>query len=400
MDIALVIVVLLLAATVVTLVLRLSRDSVAVPVPEIKVDTTSLVTAVKEAVDAQVQSSARGALEHNAKQADALLGQRGETLKEETKNLLRPISEQMNQLKESVGQLQSSYEKEQGTVSQLRESLVEQISGLQGVTTALAGALKSPSARGAWGENQLKNIIELSGMNQHCDFNLQHTARGDQGVQRPDVTVRLPGDAYLVVDSKVPLAAYLRMQEASDAEGRDAALDEHVRAVKSHVKSLADKKYWDLFPNAPDFVVMFVPGESFLADAARHDAGLVEESMRMRVLLASPTALMALLLAASRGWQTNQLAENARAVEQEGRELHQRVGKVLSAMSKTGRSLESATKAYNEMVGSVESRVMPSMRRLAEFGISSEALPDVPAIDSSPRQMSSLELNSEDSENT
>ncbi|MBO66203.1 MAG: DNA recombination protein RmuC [Actinobacteria bacterium] len=360
--------------------------------PEARLDADSIVTAVKEAVDAQVNQAAQAALKTNNELAGQLIDERTRTLEEQTKNLLQPVAEQMNQLKTSVGELKSTYEKNKGSFESSSHNLVEQINELSTRTSALAGALKSPSARGAWGENQLRNIIDLAGMASFCDFSEQSTATGDDGALRPDLTVRLPNGAFLVVDSKVPLSAYLRMQELEDPVAREAELKGHVKAVQAHVKELSDKQYWALFDDAPDFVVMFVPGESFLADAVRAEAGLIDEAMRQRVIIASPMSLMALLLTIARGWQTTQLAENAKKVEEQGRELHRRVGTTLAAMAKTGRGLESATKAYNEMVGSVESRVLPTLRRFNELGVAGEELPSVKPVESATRNVTAREL--------
>ena len=361
---------------------------------EVRVDTEGLVAAVKEAVDARVGKAAQEALKSNTELANQLIDERSRTLEEQTKNLLQPVTEQMHQLKASVGDLKSTYEKNRGSVDSLNESLTQQINELTSHTGALAGALKSSSARGAWGENQLRNIIDLSGMASYCDFSEQTTAASDDGALRPDLTVRLPNGAFLVVDSKVPLASYLRMQEIDDSAAREAELKGHVKAMQKHVKALSDKRYWELFDDAPDFVVMFVPGESFLADALRAEPGLVDEAMRQRVVIASPMSLMALLLTIARGWQTTLLADNAKKVEEHGRELHRRVGTTLTAMAKTGRGLETATKAYNEMVGSVESRVLPTLRRFSELGVSGEELPEVKPVETSARDMTSRELES------
>lgn len=367
--------------------------------PEVRLDADSIVTAVKEAVDAQVNQAAQAALKTNNELAGQLIDERTRTLEEQTKNLLQPVAEQMNQLKTSVGELKSTYEKNKGSFESSSNNLVEQINELSTRTSALAGALKSPSARGAWGENQLRNIIDLAGMASFCDFSEQSTATGDDGALRPDLTVRLPNGAFLVVDSKVPLSAYLRMQELEDPVAREAELKGHVKAVQAHVKALSDKQYWALFDDAPDFVVMFVPGESFLADAVRAEAGLIDEAMRQRVIIASPMSLMALLLTIARGWQTTQLAENAKKVEEQGRELHRRVGTTLAAMAKTGRGLESATKAYNEMVGSVESRVLPTLRRFNELGVAGEELPSVKPVESATRNVTARELEGPVDEN-
>jgi DNA recombination protein RmuC len=372
--------------------LRVRTEEVDLPQPEARLDTEGLVTAVKEAVDAQVSKAAQSALKANNELAGQLIDERSRTLEEQTKNLLQPVTEQMDQLKTSVGDLKSSYEKNKGSFEALNENLMHQITELNTRTGALAGALKSPSARGAWGENQLRNIIDLSGMASFCDFSEQSSVSSNDGLLRPDLTVRLPNGAFLVVDSKVPLSAYLRMQELDDSVAREAELKSHVKAVQDHVKALADKRYWALFDDAPDFVVMFVPGESFLADALRAEPALLDEAMRQRVVIASPMSLMALLLTIARGWQTTQLAENAKKVEEHGRELHHRVGTTLTAMAKTGRGLESATKAYNEMVGSVESRVLPTLRRFSELGVSSDELPEVRPVESAARTITANEL--------
>ena len=372
--------------------LRVRTEEVDLPQPEARLDTEGLVTAVKEAVDAQVSKAAQSALKANNELAGQLIDERSRTLEEQTKNLLQPVTEQMDQLKTSVGDLKSSYEKNKGSFEALNENLMHQITELNTRTGALAGALKSPSARGAWGENQLRNIIDLSGMASFCDFSEQSAVSSNDGLLRPDLTVRLPNGAFLVVDSKVPLSAYLRMQELDDSVAREAELKSHVKAVQDHVKALADKRYWALFDDAPDFVVMFVPGESFLADALRAEPALVDEAMRQRVVIASPMSLMALLLTIARGWQTTQLAENAKKVEEHGRELHHRVGTTLTAMAKTARGLESATKAYNEMVGSVESRVLPTLRRFSELGVSSDELPEVRPVESAARTITANEL--------
>jgi len=394
MNVILVAVVALLALAVGYLIsqLRVRSEEVNTPQPEVRFDTEGLVTAVKEAVDAQVGKAAQSALKSNNELAGQLIDERSRTLEEQTKSLLQPVTEQMDQLKTSVGDLKSSYEKNKGSFEALNENLMHQITELNSRTGALAGALKSPSARGAWGENQLRNIIDLSGMASFCDFSEQSSVSSDDGVLRPDLTVRLPNGAFLVVDSKVPLSAYLRMQELDDSVAREAELKGHVRAVQDHVKALADKRYWALFDDAPDFVVMFVPGESFLADALRAEPSLVDEAMRQRVVIASPMSLMALLLTIARGWQTTQLAENAKKVEEHGRELHHRVGTTLTAMAKTGRGLESATKAYNEMVGSVESRVLPTLRRFSELGVSGDELPEVRPVEAAARAMTAKEL--------
>jgi DNA recombination protein RmuC len=219
----------------------------------------------------------------------------------------------------------------------------------------LAGALKSPAARGAWGENQLRNIIELAGMAPYCDFAEQSVTTGEGGRQRPDLTVNLPNGAFIVVDSKVPLSAYLEMQDVSDETERQRLFVEHGKAL-------------------------------------RIDAALAEDAMRSRVVVTSPMSLMALLLTVARGWQTRQIAENATKVQSEAAELYRRIDTVLESMAKTGRGLTTATDAYNKMIGSVEARLLPSMRRFREFGVPGDDLVDVPQLEHSVREIGAEEL--------
>jgi DNA recombination protein RmuC len=226
----------------------------------------------------------------------------------------------------------------------------------------------------------------------YCDFAEQSVASGEGGRQRPDLTVNLPNGAFIVVDSKVPLSAYLEMQDAANEAERQRLLVEHGKAMRAHVKALAEKRYWEQFPESPDFVVMFVPGESFLADALRVDASLAEDAMRSRVVVTSPMSLMALLLTVARGWQTRQIAENATKVQSEAAELYRRIDTVLESMAKTGRGLTTATDAYNKMIGSVEARLLPSMRRFREFGVPGDDLVDVPQLEHSVREIGAEEL--------
>jgi len=356
------------------------------------VDHTAIVAAVREAVDAQVRKTTSETLADTSRQAGEMLEQRGQLIAEQTKGLLDPFAAQLTQLKEAVGQMTTTFEGDKATVREMAEQLTGRINTLNATTTQLAGALKSPAARGAWGENQLRNIIELSGMAPYCDFAEQSVATGDSGRQRPDLTVNLPNGAFIVVDSKVPLSSYLEMQDASDESERQRLLVEHGKAMRAHVRALAERRYWEQFPESPDFVVMFVPGESFLADALRVDAALAEDAMRSRVVVTSPMSLMALLLTVARGWQTRQIAENATKVQTEAAELYRRIDTVLEAMAKTGRGLTTATDAYNKMVGSVEARLLPSMRRFREFGVPGDDLTEVPQLEHSVREIGAEEL--------
>jgi DNA recombination protein RmuC len=350
-------------------------------------DQTALIDAVKTAVDAQVGKATQQALENVNSQIDRTYQARTQTLATETKSLLDPVATQMNELRNAVTSLQSNYTNTVGVT----ETISKQIDTLNQTTTALQSALKSTSARGAWGEQQLRNVIELAGMLPYCDFFEQTTVTSNDRTQRPDAVIKLPNNGCVVIDSKTPLDSYLKAQETSDPTLRQQLLSEHAKALAGHAKVLADKKYWEQFNRSPEYVIMFIPGESFLADALRSDSSLLEVAMRSRVLIASPVNLLALLLAVAKGWQAFQIAEHAEKIAALGRELYERVDTVLESVEKTGRGLESAISAYNKMVGSIEGRMLATLRKFKDAGVTSSELTEISNIDSAPRQISAPE---------
>jgi DNA recombination protein RmuC len=350
-------------------------------------DQTALIEAVKTAVDAQVGKATQQALENVNSQIDRTYQARTQTLATETKSLLDPVATQMNELRNAVTSLQSNYTNTVGVT----ETISKQIDTLNQTTSALQSALKSTSARGAWGEQQLRNVIELAGMLPYCDFFEQTTVTSNDRTQRPDAVIKLPNDGCVVIDSKTPLDSYLKAQETSDPTLRQQLLSDHAKALAGHAKVLADKKYWEQFNRSPEYVIMFIPGESFLADALRSDSSLLEVAMRSRVLIASPVNLLALLLAVAKGWQAFQIAEHAEKIAALGRELYERVDTVLESVEKTGRGLESAISAYNKMVGSIEGRMLATLRKFKDAGVTSSELTEISNIDSAPRQISAPE---------
>ena len=350
-------------------------------------DQTALIDAVKTAVDAQVGKATQQALENVNSQIDRTYQARTQTLATETKSLLDPVATQMNELRSAVTSLQSNYTNTVGVT----ETISKQIDTLNQTTSALQSALKSTSARGAWGEQQLRNVIELAGMLPYCDFFEQTTVTSNDRTQRPDAVIKLPNDGCVVIDSKTPLDSYLKAQETSDPTLRQQLLSDHAKALAGHAKVLADKKYWEQFNRSPEYVIMFIPGESFLADALRSDSSLLEVAMRSRVLIASPVNLLALLLAVAKGWQAFQIAEHAEKIAALGRELYERVDTVLESVEKTGRGLESAISAYNKMVGSIEGRMLATLRKFKDAGVTSSELTEISNIDSAPRQISAPE---------
>ena len=356
------------------------------------IDVNAISASVKGAVEAQMLLTAQQALAANneqaAQQANQTLTAQSDALGQQTKILLQPFEQQIQQLAASVTALQGSYTSEKSTV----EALLGQVTTLQASTTSLQSALKSPTARGSWGENQLRNVIRLAGMENYCDFTEQFTGGEGERNQRPDVVINLAGGAHLAVDSKAPLAAYMRMTETDDVVQKENELKQHAKDIRMHVKTLADKKYWDQFGHAsPDFVIMFIPGEGFVSDAMRADTTLLEDAMKMNVIIASPVNLLSLLLTVSKSWQSHQLAEHAEKVAKLGVEVYERIGTVIDEMNKMGRNLGTANTAFNTMAGSFESRLLVTLRKFKDLGVTQGDLSEVKQIDSTPRSINAAE---------
>jgi DNA recombination protein RmuC len=263
---------------------------------------------------------------------------------------------------------------------------------LRAQTQALVTALRRPEARGRWGEMQLRRVVELAGMAPRCDFDEQVTVQSAEGTFRPDMVVRLAGGKNIVVDSKVSLAAYLEAAEASDDVVRAARLDAHARHLRAHVDQLAAKSYWATLSPAPEFVVLFIPGEAFLAPALEHDPALLEHAMARKVHIATPTTLVTMLRTAQYAWQQDALAENARAAFDLGRELYERISSLGRNVDRLGRALTSAVTTYNQTVGSLETRVLVSARKLNQLGVVDGDLETPMLIEEATRTLSAPEL--------
>jgi DNA recombination protein RmuC len=305
-----------------------------------------------------------------------------------------PLRESLGKVETQVSALESARQEAYGSLTEAVRSLREDQLRLRSETSNLVTALRAPHVRGRWGEIQLRRVVELAGMVQHCDFVEQPTTTDADGrVLRPDVIVNLPGGKRIVVDSKAPLAAYLDAfaTDVSD-EARQAAIGEHARHVREHILKLGQKAYWRQIDSTPEFVVMFLPDESFLRVALEHDPSLVELAVDNNVIPASPTNLIGLLRAVHYGWQQEVIADGARQISDLGRELYKRLSTMGTHFSKLGRSLDGAVRSFNETVGSLERQVLPQARRFEQHGITGIAPPDLAPIERQTRVLAAAEL--------
>ncbi len=298
----------------------------------------------------------------------------------EVERLVGPLADQLARVDQQLVALDQERRETRGRLEQQLRSLAEQGERLRTETGALVTALRKPNTRGQWGQMQLRKVVELAGMVRHCDFTEQASIPGEDRALRPDMVVNLPGGKTVVVDAKAPLQGVLDAYEAPDEETRAAHLEAHARLLRRHVKQLSDKAYWSGMESAPDFVVLFLPGEYLYGAALDADPDLIEDAMARRVLIATPTTLLALLHSVAYGWQQERVAESAQAVSELGRELHTRLARLSTLMANLGRRMNSAVGAYNEAVGSYETRVMPAARRLADHGAVNPGL-EIPEAD-------------------
>ncbi|MCW3028399.1 MAG: hypothetical protein JWN81_1610 [Solirubrobacterales bacterium] len=305
---------------------------------------------------------------------------------EEIKGLVAPVQEKLGRMESEIGRLERERRQAQGELAQMVRQLGEGVGTLRQETGNLVTALKRPTTRGSWGEIQLRNVVEMAGMVSHCDFVEQSTIQTPNGSLRPDMLVRLPGEKLVVVDSKVPLDAYLSALESSTESDRELHSARHARQTREHIAKLASKGYQGQFDSTPEFVVMFVPSDGIYQAALAQDPALIEYGVQQQVLMATPTTLIGLLWAVHYGWRQELIAESAREIAESARELHRRLGRFVEPLSKVGRQLDSAVGAYNEAVGSFDHRVIPQVRRIERAGAASDRqVPSPAAVESNAR---------------
>jgi DNA recombination protein RmuC len=321
---------------------------------------------------------------------DAQLGRREQSLR----SLLDPLQEALKRAEAQVRQLESAREHAYGSLEERLRALSEQSQTLTRETHSLASALRASQARGRWGEIALRRVVELAGMTEHCDFVEQVTADGEGGRVRPDMVVRLPAGREIVLDSKVPLSAYLDAIDAATPEERQQGFSRHAAQLRQHMQQLAGKAYWKQFAQSPDLVIMFIPGESFVAAAVEADPNLLTDAMEKRVIVATPVTLFALLAAIAYGWQQQRVARSAEEIRKLGQDLYDRLAMLGGHVNGVGAALGRAVEAYNDAVGSLERRVLPAARRFRDLGVGTrDEIPTLEPIDHDPRRLTASEFS-------
>lgn len=325
--------------------------------------------------------------------ADSELEKRHKTILD----AVAPVKEALGKIDIEMKQLEKERKGDHGSLREHLKLLIDSERHLRQETSSLVKALRAPIGRGMWGEMQLRRVVELAGMLSYCDFYEQVTRESDDGMLRPDLIVKLPGGRQVIVDAKVPLQSYLDAVGAADDDVKISLLKDHARQLRAHLTALSKKAYWEHFQPTPEFVVLFLPSEAFFSAALEHDPSLLEVGMEQRVIISTPTTLIALLRATAYGWKQESLSRHAEQVSLLGHELYKRLIDMGGHFSKMGRSLSSAVEAYNKTVGSLEARVLVSARKFKEMGAAPSHLEfeQIPLVEKSLRMLASEEMDSQ-----
>ncbi len=319
--------------------------------------------------------------------------------------LVKPVHEGLNKFDIKIQSLEKARIGAYEGLNQQVKSLIDSQQQLRSETSNLVNALRTPQARGRWGEIQLKRVVEMAGMLNHCDFKEQPVVSAEESRLRPDLIVNLPGGKTLVVDAKVPLSSYLESMESKDDLITQTKLKDHARRIREHITELSRKSYWEQFQPSPEFVVLFLPGESFFSAALQEDPSLIEQGVDQKVIIATPTTLIALLKAVAYGWKQENLAENAKKIGELGKELYKRIFDMSKHFRNLGSNLQKSVESYNKSIGTLESRVLVSARRFQELNIANpdEEIPPLSSIDIVTRHFQAPEMidrNEKNKENT
>lgn len=320
----------------------------------------------------KLQQHARGDLDSRTKEID---------------QMLKPVKESLGKVSDQMREIEKHRISSFATLNEQIDNLKQHQLSLTNQTDKLVKALRRPNVRGRWGEIQLRRVVEMAGMVEYCDFTQQESLKSESGKLRPDLIVKLPNNKSVIIDSKAPLDAYLNSLEEADEDRRLEYLNDHARQIRTHLSKLSQKSYWESLSSTPEFVVLFLPGETFFSAALQQDPTLIEFGVAQKVILATPTTLIALLRAVAYGWKQEQLQENAREVSEIGKELYDRIRVLTGHFCDLGKGLDRAVNSYNRTVGSLESRVMVSARKFKELGAAvGDDLQELPGIETAARE--------------
>ncbi|WP_281966429.1 DNA recombination protein RmuC [Roseovarius nanhaiticus] len=366
--------------------------------------------AMRKEIEDRFQSLASGALTQNSERFLSMVTERFQKHKETAdhdltqrhaaiRDLVKPLDERLGKFDARMTEIEKARNEAYGTIKQQVLNLAEGQRDLGTETRRLVQALRAPKTRGRWGEMQLRQVFEMAGMTERVDFHLEKSFNTDEGRRRPDAIVHIPGGKSIVIDAKTPLSAYLDALEAETPEQQSVFIKQHAVQVRKHVNDLSSKAYYDTLGATPDFVVMFIPGETFVSAAAEADPQLIEYAFERKVLIATPTTLMALVKSIAYGWQQDKMAENAEEVQKSAKEIYDRLRVFADHLARVGRSLGQSVDHYNKALGSLEGRVLPSARKFEELGVvaaTSDKIERPASVEQEPRRLTAHEFTDDE----